>query len=105
MCHRNSPPASDDPPQRWADLLGLPLTGQDGPPLSLVVLADPSFLRIQELLSGLDFTFPAAGKIGELEPDERVLVTADKFCNIDVYPAQLLLPWCRRFGQCGNGQP
>lgn len=42
----------------------LPLMGQEGPPLSLIVLADPSFLRIQELLSGLDFAFPAAGKLG-----------------------------------------
>lgn len=51
-------PSADAPPSAWQELLGLPrdvaAPGAGGPPLSLVVLADPSFLRLHELLAGLE---------------------------------------------------
>ncbi|GAX75693.1 hypothetical protein CEUSTIGMA_g3136.t1 [Chlamydomonas eustigma] len=48
-------PDADSPPERWSQLVGAPL--HNPLPLSQVILADPSFLRIQELLEGLGFRF------------------------------------------------
>lgn len=43
--------------------------------LSFVLLADPSFLRIDDLLAGLDYAFPGAPKIGEGQGRARRLCT------------------------------
>ena len=61
----------DASPSQWSELLGVPLlqpasAGQGvGKQTSFVILADPSFLRIQDLLSGLDYAFPESQKIGK----------------------------------------
>ena len=61
----------DTSPSQWAELLGVPLQQatsagpSEGKQTSFVILADPSFLRIQDLLSGLDYAFPESSKIGE----------------------------------------
>lgn len=57
-------PDGDAPPDRWSALLGVPAFPEL--PLSLVVLADPSFGAVGDLLAGLDFAFPTATKIGGL---------------------------------------
>ncbi len=56
------PACPDAPPDRWSALLGVPAFPEL--PLSLVVLADPSFGAVGDLLAGLDFAFPTATKIG-----------------------------------------
>mmetsp|Transcript_38716 Transcript_38716/g.86104 ORF Transcript_38716/g.86104 Transcript_38716/m.86104 type:complete len:558 (+) Transcript_38716:89-1762(+) len=55
-------PDGDAPPERWSELLGMPLYSSQ--PLSFVILADPSFMRVADLTAGLDYAFPAANKIG-----------------------------------------
>ncbi|KAG2450418.1 hypothetical protein HYH02_004920 [Chlamydomonas schloesseri] len=57
-------PDGDAPPQCWSTLLGVPAFPEC--PLSFVVLADPTFGEVQDLLAGLDFAFPIATKIGGL---------------------------------------
>lgn len=58
------PAATDAPPDHWSAVVGVPAFPEV--PLSLVVLADPSFVAVQDLMSGLDFAFPTAATIGEL---------------------------------------
>ncbi|GIL75773.1 hypothetical protein Vretimale_5301 [Volvox reticuliferus] len=57
-------PDGDAPPDRWSAVLGVPAFPESG--LSFVVLSDPSFSAVQDLLAGLDFAFPTATKIGGL---------------------------------------
>ncbi|KAG2486907.1 hypothetical protein HYH03_014406 [Edaphochlamys debaryana] len=57
-------PDGDAAPDRWSSLLGVPAFPES--PLSLVVLADPGFNGILDLLAGLDYAFPSANKIGGL---------------------------------------
>ncbi|GLC50443.1 hypothetical protein PLESTB_000379900 [Pleodorina starrii] len=57
-------PDGDAPPDRWSALLGVPAFPEA--PLSQVVLSDPSFAAVQDVLAGLDFAFPSATKIGGL---------------------------------------
>ncbi|MEX2430435.1 MAG: FIST N-terminal domain-containing protein [Dehalococcoidia bacterium] len=60
-------PSPDDPPDRWAELLGVPL--DSGP--QFIVLTDPYTIDGEALLNGLDFAFPAAAKIGGLASGGR----------------------------------
>ncbi|GLI65553.1 hypothetical protein VaNZ11_009115 [Volvox africanus] len=57
-------PDGDAPPDKWSAVLGVPAFPESG--LSVVVLSDPSFSAVQDLLAGLDFAFPTATKIGGL---------------------------------------
>jgi hypothetical protein len=73
-------PDGDAPPGEWADLVGLPLDGSSGTDTggssaggggggeaastNFIIISDPSFANIEELLAGLDFAFPDAKKIG-----------------------------------------
>lgn len=78
--HAKPPPLhADAPPDEWARLAGLPLEGvgsssssagqgaggSGGSSTNFIIISDPNFSRIEELLAGLDFAFPAAKKIGE----------------------------------------
>ncbi|PNH12493.1 hypothetical protein TSOC_000565 [Tetrabaena socialis] len=57
-------------PGRWSSLLGVPAFPEL--PLSLVVLSDPTFSGVQDLLAGLDFAFPQAAKIvGQQQPQQQ----------------------------------
>lgn len=65
------PACPDAPPDRWSALLGVPAFPEL--PLSLVVLADPSFGAVGDLLAGLDFAFPTATKIGAWSHQDRCM--------------------------------
>ena len=55
-------PSPDEPPDAWAKLLGV--TQEDNP--HFIVLMDPFSMTGEGILSGLDFAFPAAVKVGGL---------------------------------------
>jgi small ligand-binding sensory domain FIST len=72
-------PDADAGPAAWHALLGVPPAA--GP--SFVVVADPTTIRADALLSGLDFAYPAATKVGGLasggdEPFTHVLFAGDR---------------------------
>jgi small ligand-binding sensory domain FIST len=56
---------ADASPAAWSELLGVPPDCVD--PVSFLVLSDPTFGRVEELMAGLDYAFPEANKIGELQ--------------------------------------
>jgi small ligand-binding sensory domain FIST len=58
----SSVPSPDAPPDAWAAAVGV--TADVGP--HFILLADPFSTDIDALLSGMDFAFPAAAKIGGL---------------------------------------
>ncbi len=57
-------PDGDAPPGEWQQLLGPP--AGDEANTSFVVLAEPTFARLEELLAGLDFAYPEANVLGGL---------------------------------------
>lgn len=72
-------PDEDAPPDAWRDWLGL---GPEAEP-HFVVLADPFSSALEPFLSGLDYAFPAASKIGGLasgggQPGENFFFVGDE---------------------------
>jgi small ligand-binding sensory domain FIST len=62
-------PSLDAPPSAWADALHAPHASRArGPPPQFILLAEPSFAKLPELLQGLDFAFPGpdSAKVGGL---------------------------------------
>jgi small ligand-binding sensory domain FIST len=61
---RSSIPDEDASPERWAAFTGVPTSS----PLSTtyMVVADPRFTQVRQLLAGLDYAYPGATKIGAL---------------------------------------
>jgi len=70
-------PDADAPPDRWAELTGVPLPapsqgeGEGAPNADedrphFVLFIDPSFREVQEVLQGLDFAYPESTKVGGL---------------------------------------
>jgi small ligand-binding sensory domain FIST len=59
-------PSADAGPAAWADLLHAPLPSATPP--QFIVLAEPTFPRLSELLAGLDYAFPGpdSAKVGGL---------------------------------------
>lgn len=55
-------PDLDSPPGAWVDLIGVSPADQP----QFVMLADPSFGRINDLLQGLDFAYAGSTKLGGL---------------------------------------
>ena len=55
-------PSPDDPPDAWEGIVG---ASCDSDP-HFIVLADPFSINTEDLLSGLDFAFPLAAKVGGL---------------------------------------
>lgn len=60
-------PSPDAPPDDWASYLNVPLDEE----AHFLVLADPMSMNGDALLSGLDFAYPAAAKIGGLASGAR----------------------------------
>lgn len=60
-------PTPDDPPDAWKRLVGV--AAEDQP--HFLLLMDPFSAPGRELLAGLDFAFPAAGKVGGLASGGR----------------------------------
>ncbi|GBF93738.1 hypothetical protein Rsub_06070 [Raphidocelis subcapitata] len=87
-------PDGDAPPSEWARAIGVPLDAPGGAGAGggggdsgaaptethFVVIADPTFSGIEELLAGLDFAYPAAKKIGGLTSSGRLSSARSIFC-------------------------
>ncbi|MDX1763311.1 MAG: FIST N-terminal domain-containing protein, partial [bacterium] len=72
-------PSLDGSPRPWEELFGV--TAREEP--HFLILADPFSVAPEEWLSGLDFAFPGAAKIGGLasaasNPGENVLYLEDR---------------------------
>ncbi|MGJ3247914.1 MAG: FIST signal transduction protein [Elainellaceae cyanobacterium] len=55
-------PDLDGPPDRWIDLMGV--SPNEHP--DFIVLSDPTFSKVVDLLQGLDFAYPGSVKVGGL---------------------------------------
>eukprot|EP00877_Chromochloris_zofingiensis_P010885 jgi/Chrzof1/604/Cz01g22040.t1 len=55
---------ADAPPSAWAQLAGVP--HDTSAPVSFILLADPTYSSMEELMNGLDYAYPQANKIGGL---------------------------------------
>jgi len=64
----NDMPDLDSPPAMWEAVTGVPLPNADGagPVPQFVLMSDPTFTALGDLLSGLDFAYPNSTKIGGL---------------------------------------
>ncbi|KAI8477022.1 MAG: FIST N domain-containing protein [Monoraphidium minutum] len=95
LAHVQAPdvPDGDAAPDDWARLIGLPLdggtpaaaggessSGGGAPSTNFVVISDPSFTRIEELLAGLDYAYPGAPVCGGLTSSGRLGSARSTFC-------------------------
>ncbi|WP_413168426.1 FIST N-terminal domain-containing protein [Capilliphycus salinus ALCB114379] len=55
-------PDLDSPPQQWVDLIGVDPAEQP----QFILLVDPFYNRINDLLQGLDYAYPGSVKVGGL---------------------------------------
>jgi small ligand-binding sensory domain FIST len=55
-------PDLDGPPDRWVELIGV--SPQENP--QFILLSDPYFSKVNDLLQGLDFAYPSSAKVGGL---------------------------------------
>ncbi|MDY6784365.1 MAG: FIST N-terminal domain-containing protein [Cyanobacteriota bacterium] len=74
-------PDLDDPPERWADLMGVFPEAQP----HFILLADPFSAKINDLLSGLDYAYPGSVKIGGLASTGMGNSGTSLFCNFRRY--------------------
>ncbi|KIZ02656.1 hypothetical protein MNEG_5306 [Monoraphidium neglectum] len=79
-------PDGDASPDEWARLVGLSLDGSGGSSSSagvntnFIVISDPSFTGIEELLAGLDYAFPGSPVCGGLSSSGRLNSARSIFC-------------------------
>lgn len=57
-------PDADSRQESWQELMQAPIDIPPNHSTSFVVLADPTFHRVTDLLAGLDYAYPEAAKIG-----------------------------------------
>lgn len=57
-------PDADARQELWQEMMQTPIDIAPGHDTSFIIISDPSFWRIQDLLSGLDYAYPDASKIG-----------------------------------------
>ena len=57
-------PDADARQESWQEMMATPIDVAPGHNTSFIIISDPSFWRIQDLLSGLDYAYPEASKIG-----------------------------------------
>jgi small ligand-binding sensory domain FIST len=55
-------PDLDSPPDRWTELIGISAADQP----NFILLSDPIFSKVSDLLQGLDFAYPGSVKVGGL---------------------------------------
>jgi small ligand-binding sensory domain FIST len=70
-------PDLDGPPDRWVELIGVP--PQDNP--HFILLSDPYFSKVNDLLQGLDFAYAGATKVGGLASAGDSSRSMSLFCN------------------------
>jgi small ligand-binding sensory domain FIST len=68
-------PAQTPLSPRGADAFNAPPPGAPGPPLQFILLVEPSFSRLTDLLQGLDFAYPSAdsAKVGALAASQQLV--------------------------------
>ncbi len=74
-------PDLDSPPNAWSDLVGIDPSEQP----QFVLLVDPSFDRINDLLQGLDFAYAGSTKVGGLASGGFSASAGGLFCNYRLY--------------------
>ena len=74
-------PSPDEAPDAWSDLLGV--SPEEKP--HFLVLMDPFSMASEGLLSGLDYAFPSATKVGGLASGSRLPGGHALFLGNDVY--------------------
>lgn len=57
-------PDADSRQESWQELMQTPIDLRSGHSTSFVVIADPAFHRVTDLLAGLDYAYPEAAKVG-----------------------------------------
>ena len=57
-------PDADSRQESWQELMQAPIDLRPDHSTSFVVIADPTFHRVTDLLAGLDYAYPEAAKIG-----------------------------------------
>lgn len=73
-------PDLDSPPDAWAELVGVDPAEQP----NFVLMAEPVFSSINDLLQGLDYAYPGAIKVGGLT-DGSGMGHGNLFCNGKLY--------------------
>jgi small ligand-binding sensory domain FIST len=79
----DSLPDLDSSPDAWVDLIGVSPEAEP----QFILMADPFSSRINDLLQGLDFAYPAAVKVGGLASASSMASSSGLFCNYDLYEA------------------
>ena len=74
-------PDLDSPPSAWVELVGVPPQKQP----QFILLADPSFAGVNDLLQGLDFAYPGSIKVGGLASASVMGAPSGLFCNYKLY--------------------
>uniref|UniRef100_A0A832M5B5 FIST C-domain domain-containing protein n=1 Tax=Oscillatoriales cyanobacterium SpSt-402 TaxID=2282168 RepID=A0A832M5B5_9CYAN len=77
----DSLPDLDSSPNAWVDLVGVSPNEQP----QFVLLAEPAFGRINDLLQGLDFAYPGSTKVGGLSSGGFGNNAGALFCNYQLY--------------------
>lgn len=74
-------PDLDSPPNTWIDLIGVSPADQP----QFVLLTDPAFNRINDLLQGLDFAYTGSTKVGGQSSGSFGGAPGALFCNYRLY--------------------
>jgi small ligand-binding sensory domain FIST len=70
-------PDLDSPPSAWVDLIGISQAEQP----QFVLLGDPTFGRLNDLLQGLDFAYSGSTKVGGLASGSIASNSGGLFCD------------------------
>lgn len=73
-------PDLDSPPDAWAELVGVDPAEQP----NFILMAEPVFSSINDLLQGLDYAYPGAAKVGGLT-DGSGMGSGNLFCDRKLY--------------------
>ena len=57
-------PDADSRQELWQELMQAPIDVPPNHSTSFVILADPTFHRVTDMVAGLDYAYPEAAKIG-----------------------------------------
>lgn len=73
-------PDLDSPPDSWVDAIGVSPSEEP----HFILLADPFSARLNDLLQGLDYAYPASVKVGGLASD-GAMSSSSLFCHDRIY--------------------
>ncbi len=80
----NDLPDLDNPPEDWVELIGV--HPQNDP--QFILLIDPFYGKINDLLQGLDYAYPESPKVGGLASSGMMGWATAVFCNGEMYSAE-----------------